>query len=219
LHTLDTDVTDPAELDRFVRLAIIGEQSHDPARSLSARIATAYVLNGEDDARQAAGYEGGDDVTATTARVIAYMRAIRTERIRYWSVSYDQNGRTFTGTRIESPYTVRAQHEWAARQPGVTAVRITEYTDTLTSVPVDADALPRDEDHQAPHVPGAHEVHRFYRFDNAGPAALRDAAAVALTSSYLRASRPRRYHLPALLLDTIRVVVARPVDHDQVTPL
>ena len=219
MSTLEIDATDLAELDTFLRLEIIGEQSQGRDKGLTARIAASYVYDGEDMARRIAREWGGDAVQETTDRVIAFMQAIRTERIRYWSISHDQYGKTFDTTMMDSPYTVRSQYEWAGRQPKTTGVRITEYTDTLTSFPADADRLPRDESHRVPEVPGAHEVHRFYRFDNAGPAVLPDAAAVASTREWLRIHRPRRYALPLLLLDTVRTVVAREVGPDQVTPL
>lgn len=218
MTALDLDMTEPAHLDMFVRLAFIAEQSHDPVRSLSARLATTVLTHGEDIARAEAYNQGSDTAARTVERVIAFMRAVRTERSRYWSVSYDHHGKEFTGTMLHAPG-VPAQHEWAVARFGAESVRITEYTDTLTSAPADPDALPGDEHHQTPEVPGAYKVTRFYRFDGEGPAALPDAAAVAYTRQHLYTARPRRFALPPLLLDTVRVVMARPVDVDQVAPL
>ncbi|TDT93313.1 hypothetical protein EDD99_8122 [Streptomyces sp. 846.5] len=213
------DATNLAELDRFLRLEIIGEQSQGMDKGRTARIATAYVFDGEDMARRVAREWGGDAAQAVADRVITFMEAIRTERSRYWKVGFDLHGKHFEGTAMDNALTVRAQHEWVERRAGATGVQITEYTATLTSAVADADRLPRDESHQAPDVPGAQEVHRFYRFDGVGPAVLPDAAAVERTREWLRLHRPRRYALPLLLLDTVRTVVARPVDHDQVNPL
>ena len=219
--TLDValDVTKPEELAALVKLAFIAEQSH-AHNSLSARLARSVVLDGEESAWLLAYFEGGEHCVRTVERVMAFLRAVRTERFRSWKVSYDQHGKEFTGSALADVHTTRAQHEWTVRRFGPDAgARITEYTDTLFSVPADPDRLPRDERHQAPTVPGAHQVHRFYRFDGEGPAALPDAAAVAYTRQHLYDARPRRYALPPVLLDTVRVVVARPVDVDQVAPL
>lgn len=219
MKTHDLDVTNPADLDVFVRLAFIAEQSRDAARSLSGRLATAVVTHGEDAARAEARYQGGDHAARTVERVISFLRAVRTQRSRYWAVGYDAHGTAYHGSML-SAEAVPAQHEWVVNRFGAESVRITEYTDTLTSVPADPDALPRDEDHQAPTVPGAHKVTRYYRFNGEGPAALPDAAAVAYARQHLYAARIRRYALPPLLLDTVRVVMARPLTGpDQVTRL
>lgn len=159
------DATNLAELDRFLRLEIIGEQSQGMDKGRTARIATAYVFDGEDMARRVAREWGGDAAQAVADRVITFMEAIRTERSRYWKVGFDLHGKHFEGTAMDNALTVRAQHEWVERRAGATGVQITEYTATLTSAVADADRLPRDESHQAPDVPGAQEVHRFYRFD------------------------------------------------------
>jgi hypothetical protein len=218
--TLELDMMNPAELDMFVRLTFIAEQTHDPARSLSARLAATVLTHGPDTARADAQYEAGEASARIVERVISYMLAIRTTRVRYWSVSYVINGQERKGAMIASPETARAQYEWAARRDAITAVRITEYTETLTSVPVDPDALPRDDRHQAPAVPGAHKVTRFYVFDGEGPAAIPDAAAVALVRKNLRPGiRRQRFALPPVLLDTVRVVMAREVTTDEVAPL
>jgi len=217
VHTREIDATDLAELDLFMRLSLIGEQSQGRDKGLTARIASAYVLDGEDAARSLAGR--GEHAEETAARVIAFMRAVRTERSRGWRVGFDLHGKAMESSHLDSPEITRAQFEWTGRVPGATAVRITEYTDTRTSAVADVDRLPHDDYHHAPEVPGAHEVHRFYRFDAEGPAVLPDAAAVARTREWMRIHRPRRYALPLLLLDTVRVVVAREVGPDQVTPL
>lgn len=211
MTTLELDMNNPAELDMFVRLAFIAEQAHDPARSLSARLATTVLTHGPDTARADAQYEASETGARVAERVISYMAAIRTARVRYWSVSYVEHGHNRRGSMIESPETTRAQYGWAVERFGADAVRITEYTDTRTSVPVDPDALPRDDRHQAPAVPGAHQVTRFYAFDGEGPAALPDAAAVALARKHLRGIRRQRFALPPVLLDTVRVVMAREV--------
>ncbi|MFC8671007.1 hypothetical protein [Streptomyces sp. NPDC057199] len=211
MTTLELNMMNPAELDMFVRLAFIAEQAHDPARSLSARLATTVLTHGPDTARADAQYEASETGARVVERVISYMTAIRTTRVRYWTVSHVMNGQERTGAMIESPETTRAQYEWAVKRCGADAVRITEYTDTLTSVPVDPDALPRDDRHQAPAVPGAHLVTRFYAFDGQGPAAIPDAASVALARKHLRGIRRQRFALPPVLLDTVRVVMAREV--------
>lgn len=219
MTTLELDMNNPAELDMFIRLAFIAEQAHDSARSLSARLATTVLTHGPETARADAQYEAGETGARMVERVISYMTAVRTARVRYWSVSFMMHGHMRRGAMIQSPETTRAQYEWATRQPAADAVRITEYTDTLTSVPVDPDALPRDDRHRAPAVPGAHQVTRFYAFDGEGPSALPDAAAVALARKHLRGIRRRGFALPPVLLDNVRVVMAREVTAEEVAPL
>ncbi|MFM9625329.1 hypothetical protein ACKI14_46345 [Streptomyces turgidiscabies] len=219
MTALELDMKNPADLDMFIRLVLIAEQAHDPARSLHAQLATTVLTHGPDIARADAYNHGGETGARVVERVISYVSAIRTTRVRYWTVSYVMNGHERTGAMIESPEKTRAQYEWAARRFGADAARITEYTDTLTSVPVDPDALPRDDRRRAPSVPGAHRVTRFYAFDGEGPAAIPDAAAVALARKHLRAARPRRFALPPVLLDTVRVVMTRAVTIDGVAHL
>ncbi|WP_435137326.1 hypothetical protein [Actinacidiphila sp. bgisy144] len=212
------DLTAPHVAEHLVRLAFINEQSRTPT-SLSAQWARTVLTSGDEVAWMLAYVEGGKTGIQVAERVIAFMRAVRTERFRYWTVSYSVFGKDRTGSVMAEARTARAQHEWAARRPGADDVRITEYTDTLVSVPVDPDRLPRDEDHRPPAIPGAREVHRFYRYDGEGPAVLPSAAAVARARRHLLAVRPRRYALPPVLLDTVRVVAARTVAPDEITPL
>lgn len=219
MPTLELNMHNPAELDMYVRLAFVEEQAGHLAHSLSARLARVMLTYGPDTARADARYEAGDTGLRVAERVISYLAAIRTERSRYWSVSFTDHGREQKGSMIQTPERTRAQYAWAVDRFGSDAVRITEYTDTLTSVPVDPDDLPRDDRHQAPSVPDAHQVTRFYRFDGEGPAALANAAAVAYARQHLRAARHRSFTLPPVLLDTVRVVMAREVTRDEVQPL
>ena len=219
MNILELDMSNPAELDMFVRLALIAEQPRHSARSLSSRIATAMLTHGPETARADALYEAGETGARIAERVISYLAAVRTARLRYWTVSYVMHGRECTGAHIQSPETTRAQYEWVVRRFGAEGARITEYTETLTSVPVDPDALPGDNRHQPLTVPGAHLVTRFYEFDGEGPAVLPDAAAVAHARKRLREFRPRAFALPPVLLDTVRVVIARDVTTDEVASL
>ncbi|MFP8908366.1 hypothetical protein [Streptomyces atacamensis] len=218
MTTVELDMMNPADLDMFMRLTLITEQTHDPARSLSARLAATVLTHGPDIARAEA-QQAGDTGARVVERVISYMAAVRTARARYWAVSFKAHGYERSGAMIQTPERTRAQYGWAVERFGAEAVRITEYTDTLTSVPVDPDSLPRDDRHQAPAVPGAHQVSRYYAFDGEGPAVLPDAAAVALARKHLRSVRRRPFALPPVLLDTVRVVMARDVTADEVAPL
>ncbi|MDJ0344262.1 hypothetical protein QMK19_29065 [Streptomyces sp. H10-C2] len=219
MNTVTPDLHDPQQLDEFVRLAFIAQQSRDSQRSLHARIATTAVTLGEAAARVEAYFEGGEFAAEVANRVITFLDAVRTKRTRYWQVEYVIQGKGFRSSKMHTGETARAQYEWAGRLPGAEQVTITECTDTLTYFPANVEVLPREQDRPAPDVPGAYQVHRFYKYDGEGPAVLPDGAAVRRAHAHLYDGRPRRYALAPRLLDVIRVVMTRPVDVDQVTPL